>query len=179
MHDGVGGQLMSLLALARSRRLDPEVLPQAVQAIMDDLRLIIDSMDTAGDDMREALQNFRDRVLPRLAASGVEPVWSDSFASGWRQYRPQQILQVYRLLQESITNVIKHSGATRVYIDIQEDDLGLQIAVADNGCGMPAQPGEGRGLLSMRRRIAELGGTLEIASTEPSGTRLVARIPMA
>lgn len=177
MHDGVGGQLMSLLAMARSKRIDTEALPQALKAIIDDLRLIIDSMDSAGDDLQEALHAFRDRILPRLAAAEIEAHWSETFDEDRREYRPQQILQIYRLLQESITNVIKHAGATRLDVEIVEDDRGLEIRVSDNGLGMPSEPREGRGLLSMRRRIGELGGALEFSAAEPSGTRLTARIP--
>lgn len=180
MHDGMGGQLMSLLMLVKGKSFDPAQLPQAVQAIIEDLRLIIDSMDSAGDTLEAALRSFRDRALPRLKAAGIEVVWRDELGSSPEGFRPQQILQLYRILQEAVTNVQKHAGASRLDIAVLADpqaEDGFMIRIADDGAGLGEQVGKGRGMVSMRRRAAELGGRLELSQGEPRGLVLTIHLP--
>lgn len=178
MHDGVGGQLLGLLMLVRGRDYQPERLPQAVQAIIDDLRLIIDSMDSAGDTLGEALEAFRHRVLPRMRIRGLDIDWDDCLPDGLDGLRPQEILQVYRFLQEAIANVVRHAGAGRVRIALWCEDDALCLRVEDDGKGLGEGGGEGHGMASMRRRIGQLGGELDIAPADPHGLCLTARIPL-
>lgn len=82
-------------------------------------------------------------------------------------------LSAYRLIQESISNIVKHAGATRVEIrlTLSETDNLLRIAVTDNGKGFDKrnyQPGIG--LIGMRERVSALGGTLDIQSSVGKGT---------
>ena len=89
---------------------------------------------------------------------------------------------VYRLVQEALTNVIKHAGATRASIVIVEEDAedgSVTIVITDDGRGFdPRESAAGFGLLGMRERLALVGGELEIDSTPDGGTRLAARIPI-
>jgi len=84
---------------------------------------------------------------------------------------------VYRLVQEALTNVGKHAGATRVAITVAEDAAALAVRVADDGRGFDAaQPTAGFGVTGMRERAALMGGTLDIVSSS-EGTVVSARIP--
>lgn len=86
---------------------------------------------------------------------------------------------VYRLVQEALTNVVKHSGAARATVCARCADGFAEIEVRDDGAGFdPAAPGAGRGLLGMRERVAMLGGTLEVDSRPGEGTRLAATLPL-
>ena len=82
----------------------------------------------------------------------------------------------------AIANVLKHAGADRAVISIALADGGamLDLCVRDNGRGIDADQvgGPGRGLDTMRRRITQLGGTLEIAPAPGGGTAVTARIPL-
>lgn len=181
MHDGIGGQLMSLLMLVKSKAADPAQLPQAVQSIIEDLRLIIDSMDSAGDSLSAALLAFRDRVTPRLQAGGIEVVWQDDLSGQGEGLGPQKILQIYRILQEAITNVIKHAEASRLEIAFwadPEDPDTVRIRIADNGRGLGETPSSGRGMGSMRRRAAELGATMEVTQGDQGGVVLAFALPL-
>jgi signal transduction histidine kinase len=85
-----------------------------------------------------------------------------------------------RILQEGITNVMKHSGATSVDVDLRGEDGRLLIVIADNGRGLAADDIEslsGVGLRSIRTRVARLGGVVTIDSTE-AGTSVNMRIPL-
>jgi signal transduction histidine kinase len=182
MHDGVSGQLAGLLIMVRGGGYDAAQLPGRVQAIITDLRLIIDSMDSTGESLSEAMDTFRNRVLARMNVAGVVFEWDDRLPHGTVGLAAEGILQIYRFLQEAIANVLKHAGADRAVISIALADGGamLDLCVRDNGRGIDADQvgGPGRGLDTMRRRITQLGGTLEIAPAPGGGTAVTARIPL-
>jgi signal transduction histidine kinase len=86
---------------------------------------------------------------------------------------------LYRLVQESLTNVVKHAGATYARIRLVETDGEVRLEVTDDGRGFDpgsAKPG-GFGLIGMRERASAVGGSLEIRSAPETGTRLAARMP--
>jgi signal transduction histidine kinase len=85
----------------------------------------------------------------------------------------------YRMAQEAITNVSRHSRARRCSISLSVDEIRneLVLEVADNGVGMPQRRRAGVGMSSMRERAEELGGTLTIESTE-GGTCVIALLPL-
>jgi signal transduction histidine kinase len=92
-------------------------------------------------------------------------------------------LALYRIVQESLTNVVRHAGATRASVGIRIDAGDIVVEVADDGAGFdpvgpdPAVEG-GRGLLGMHERAELLGGTLETARSELGGALVTARIPL-
>ena len=94
-------------------------------------------------------------------------------------------LSIYRLVQEALTNIVKHAEARQAHVELSRDDGHLCVVVTDNGKGFvsdaeaeqPRRRG-GIGLVSMRERAELLGGTLEIATAPGQGTRLTARIPL-
>ena len=86
---------------------------------------------------------------------------------------------VYRLVQESLNNVVKHAAATSVRVSARLADHEVEIAVEDDGSGFdPESVDEGRGLLGMRERIELLGGEIVVSSTPDGGTTVSARVPV-
>ena len=89
-------------------------------------------------------------------------------------------LSAYRIVQESLTNCLKHSGATRATVTIRYRPAGLEIEIADNGEGHSAAEGQqgtgGRGQLGMRERVAMFGGEIDMGPSE-GGYRVRARLP--
>src|SRR5439155_6361199 len=95
--------------------------------------------------------------------------------------RPTPVLEtaVYRLVQEALNNVSKHSLARHASLSVRAGRGKIEIEVADDGVGFePALVREGFGLVGMRERAALLGGSLEVGSTRGSGTRVRAEIPL-
>ncbi len=95
--------------------------------------------------------------------------------------RPTPVLEtaVYRLVQEALNNVTKHSMARRAELAVRATRGTIQIEVADDGVGFePNLVREGFGLVGMRERAALLGGTLDVTSNRGSGTRVRAEIPL-
>ncbi|TDP92971.1 signal transduction histidine kinase [Labedaea rhizosphaerae] len=89
----------------------------------------------------------------------------------------------YRIVQESITNVIRHVGPTKVTVRLEPGADALRIEVVDAGCQgpppMPVRRGGGRGIVGMRERCQLLGGELDARSRPGGGFEVVARLPLA
>jgi signal transduction histidine kinase len=93
-------------------------------------------------------------------------------------------LALYRIVQESLTNVLRHSGSARAQVVLVEDATGYRATITDEGASRPSgkasaedPAGSGRGLLGMRERAELLGGRLEAGPVEGGGFRVVAVIP--
>lgn len=85
---------------------------------------------------------------------------------------------LYRLVQEALTNVSKHSGATRVTIDLRDQETGLSLQIADDGQGfLPDQNTTGFGLQGMQERTAALGGVFHLQSEPQMGCHIHIEIP--
>jgi signal transduction histidine kinase len=90
---------------------------------------------------------------------------------------PQLETTIYRLVQESLTNVIKHAHASKVRVSVATIDGEVRIEVQDNGVGLdPGGRSDGFGLAGMRERVYLAGGTIELESGG-SGTLVRARLP--
>ncbi|MBD0325452.1 MAG: histidine kinase, partial [Pyrinomonadaceae bacterium] len=91
----------------------------------------------------------------------------------------------YRIVQESLNNIVKHSGATKANIEIWREGGDLHLAVSDNGRGFDAEAlGDGGakrgfGLTSIAERVRMLGGTQTINSVTQQGTMLTVKIPVS
>ncbi len=86
----------------------------------------------------------------------------------------------YRIVQEALTNVLRHAGARSVSVLARADDEVLRIVVADDGAGGPATTtGAGAGLRGMRERAEALGGTLTAGPGGDGGWRVQATLPLA
>lgn len=89
---------------------------------------------------------------------------------------------IYRIVQEALTNVSRHSRATTCRVELTRVRDTLVIEVSDNGAGFDAdapQPRRGLGLIGIRERVAELGGRLDLSSTPGAGTHLHVELPLS
>ncbi|MGQ3043181.1 MAG: sensor histidine kinase [Brevundimonas aurantiaca] len=181
MHDGVGGHLVSLLAQLRGGAPDVETLREGVRIAIDDLRLIIDSMDGVDDSLEVAIAIFHERMAPRLRLAGIELTWSAEPGAPVEGFGPEARINIYRILQEAITNAVKHAKASRVDIRLKMERDAVVISVSDNGIGLPQSLREGgKGLPNMNRRADRIGGTLDLVPLNPGlSVRLQAPLPSA
>jgi signal transduction histidine kinase len=89
-------------------------------------------------------------------------------------------LTAYRIVQEALTNTLKHAGATRADVVVRYADGDVELVVTDDGSGSgngAAMPGTGRGLVGMRERVALFHGTLDVGTQPGGGFRVHARLP--
>lgn len=172
MHDGVGGQLMGLIHQA------PDRLVPGLQSCLDDLRLIVDSMDPVDRPLEAALAELRARLQPRCDAAGVELAWTTALPPT-AQWTPTTTLQLLRALQEMLSNALAHAQARRIEVAISSDAKALMLSVRDDGVGFDADrpPRAGRGLKSLRARAQKLDGQVRHTPAAP-GTRVVLTCPI-
>ena len=94
------------------------------------------------------------------------------------QLQPSISLSLYRIAQETMHNIITHSQAKKVEVELAADDSQILLRIFDDGVGFdPSHAGAGLGLESMRQRVRAVGGFIEISSSPNSGTRIEVRVP--
>ncbi|MEZ5457591.1 MAG: ATP-binding protein [Lysobacteraceae bacterium] len=185
MHDGVGGHLVHALAL--SERLDDaKPLSDAIRDCLDDLRVVMDTANIENERLNDALATFRERIDRRLHALGIALHWDFTRMPELPCVGPQATLHILRMLQELITNVIKHAAAQRLLISIdlcdangKDEPAALQMHLEDDGCGFSVQEkARGRGLGNVRKRVEEWGGSMQVSTQPGKGTRVQIAFPM-
>jgi signal transduction histidine kinase len=183
------GGLRVLLSAAR-RSTDPQRLDEALGQALDlvtggiaNLRaLIADLRPAALDDIGTgaALSGLAERVR---ATSGlpIELTVDLSFEAGrvTSRHVPELEEAIYRIVQEALTNAVKHANAQRVWIEVREADGSVAIVVGDDGQGFdPDVVATGFGLVGMRERTMLAEGTLEVRSAGGTGTVLEVWLPV-
>ena len=181
MHDGLGSHLVSTLALLDREDVARDTVAQAVRAALDDLRLMIEALVPLDGDLVGALAMLRARLQPRLEAAGIRVEWRVSDLPRIATLGQRTVLQVLRILQEAVTNVLKHAGARTLTVETRADDSGARpsvaVEIADDGRGLDAAAPGGRGLPSMHRRAADIGAFLAVERAV-RGTRVRLSIPL-
>lgn len=161
MHDGFGSQLASLRFMLAEDKLDRKELNDALNDCAADLYLVIDTLSSTDNTLADAMADFRYRSERRLAEAPAKIHWALTLDDIPKQ--PQrQILQIMRIVQEALTNALKHAGARNIWIEAGYAPArrSLTISVADDGAGMPQNARRGRGLINMARRARDLDAEL-------------------
>ncbi len=161
LHDGIGGELASMLALTDAPVPRTQEIARHARAALTDMRLIIDSLEDYGGDMSLALVAWRERSQPQLRAAGLRLVWAVGDVPPLEKFGSAQVLDVLRIVQEAVTNVIKHAKASYVRIETSTHPDNIAIAIYDDGENFRPGPG-GRGLANMHKRASRLGGHLNV-----------------
>lgn len=172
MHDGLGGHLVHALASAENDASLHGLVPQLRMAL-EDLRLIIDSLDPDAETFESVFVSLRARIARSAASLDMALHWEMNPRLADLEMNAHEILTLARVVQEAVTNVIKHAKAKTLTIRSSFDEATgrAEIAVVDDGAGIPDDHADGRGLTSMRVRASELGGTLDVVPLHP-GTRV-------
>ena len=193
LHDIVSHSLtvITIQTQAVRRRLGPDHLPES-----DDLAAVEATAREALDEMRRLFGILRregegvslspqpgleelERLCDQVRAAGLEV---EVQVEGDPRPLPAGVdLAAFRIVQEGLTNAVRHSGARRATVCLSYDDRRLQLAVEDDGCGLdPAALGtQGHGLIGIRERVALYGGSVDVRAGAGRGTRLVATLPNA
>jgi signal transduction histidine kinase len=173
MHDGVGSQLLSSLAMVERGAADRDDIARMLRECLDDMRLAIDTLTPVAADLGGALGNLRYRLAPRFDALGIRNRWDLQSLPDHLPVNPHDSLQLLRIVQESLANVLKHARARAVSVRASVEAGQLVLEVSDDGVGFDTGvEGPGRGLRNMRRRAADAGATLVIDGSSAGGTRV-------
>lgn len=164
MHDGIGGQILGLILQARSRKLSEDELVSGLEQSLDDLRLVVDSLEQGEGSLTGALGALRGRIEPRCDAAGVALDWEIDDVGATPNIGPDKTLQIYRILLEACTNALKHGRPTRIRVSLKRETDQINIALADDGVGLADGAPPGRGLANMRTRAQRIGAGLAITN---------------
>lgn len=180
LHDGLGPSLTGVgLGLeAAARNPDPELIGRIhaeVGSALEEVRRIIDDLKPVALDDADLATALRHRI-DQLNATGMVDAALDVPASRIGDIPESVASAAYRIVDEALTNVVRHASARhcRLRIDVG-DQLGLTIT--DDGVGPGTGRADGVGLTSMRERAERLGGAFAISAGNP-GTIVTARIPL-
>ena len=188
LHDETGQALTSILLGLKSirasrndeeaERAEAELRELVVQALQDVRSLAVELRPAALDDfgLVPALERLAGTFSER---TGIRATVAATL--GDTRLPPETETVVYRLVQEALTNVVKHAAASEVSIVLTRRDGGVSAVVEDDGQGFEesAVRDEALGLVGMRERLALLGGTLAIESSPGEGTAVIAYLPLA
>ena len=196
LHDVVSHAIsVSVLQARGARRAldhDPALARQALDAIeqtnaaaLGDMRRLLAVLrDTEPDGLaaeerapQPSLAHL-DQLVEHVRSSGV-PVEVDVVGEE-RPLPPGVDLSAYRIVQEALTNVLRHAADARATVRIEYADDALTVAVTDDGIPGPlAQEGTGHGLIGIRERVSVIGGSVEAGPAPAGGFTVRARLPYA
>jgi two-component system sensor histidine kinase UhpB len=170
LHDEVGQVLTGVML-----ELDQPRAREAVRRSLEDVRRIArelrpEALDHLG--LQSAMRSLCIstagqaglRVVPEIDLEGVEP-------------SEEVELAVYRVAQESLTNVVRHADATQVVVSLRAVDGGLRLVVRDDGQGLAPESHDGAGITGMRERAMLVGGRLTVTSIPEQGTEVRFDVP--
>jgi len=181
IHDGVGGQLVSALAILEHDRRQNPLLADTMNFALDDLRLIIDSLAPDDSGLADQLSMFKYRYEPKLKQYGINLHWQLSDSLSWPGCTPQKTLQLMRIIQEIFTNILKHASAGNIYFSMQNESAGYtSIKVCDDGVGFyDIENNRGRGMGNMRKRAAECAIEIDFFNRPEGGACVRIQLPSA
>lgn len=182
LHDSLGSSLMrSITRMEHGEGLNDRQFLSVLKTLRSDLRDVIDGSSAVPvwHSPQEWLAPLRRRFIDLFDDLGIDSQWH--LPEQWPgQFTPPQLLALTRFLEEALTNVLKHAGATRLEVGAgSAGEHGLGLWIRDNGRGFDVDSilaaGTGVGMSSMRMRIERMGGQLRIES-RAGETLLVATI---
>jgi PAS domain S-box-containing protein len=195
LHDGVGQLIVALnLNLSKVNSEKERLSPGARECLEENARLI----DQASQEIRTMSHLLHPPLLDEVGLESALRWYGDGFAErskiavtmdlapGFSEGLPRELsLSLFRIVQECLTNVHRHSGSATAFVRIRRSAGEISLEVKDEGKGIPAEihskissgASAGVGLRGMRERIRQFGGRLEVAS-DRKGTRIIAVLPV-
>lgn len=193
LHDDLGQQLTALkMAVTLIEHKNDAASRHSISR--DDLYGVYASIDQLVDSVRRIAGDLRPVMLDDLGLIEALEWMTKEFSSRYRirvishidadaiAFNQQSRIEVFRMVQEALTNVARHSGATEVVLDIIRDDPHCIVRIIDNGRGAKRDTRWNRhsfGLLGISERAVLLGGEIDIRTAPGSGFALTATLPLA
>ncbi|MFI6711336.1 sensor histidine kinase [Nonomuraea sp. NPDC050478] len=183
VHDSVGHHLTAIRLQAAAARRAPGDAPakQALRTIsnlsqsaLTEVRGLLRTLDEHPAAIQPGAADL-ERLAGRLTCS-ERTITVRRSGTGYA-LPPAVDHTAYRLVQEALTNAVRHADATEVTVHLRQDERGLRIEVLDNGAPAAAPQAEGRGIRGMRERVRLLDGTLSVGPVETGGWRVRADLP--
>jgi len=190
LHDELGGLLVAA-------RMDVSWLEDRMSSsdpeVVEHFKRVQDALQSGVEMKRRVVENLRPSLLDNLGLfpalrwqvsdtcgrAGMECI--EQYPAEELQLIPEASIAVFRIVQEALTNILKHSRAELVEITVERQAAWLMIRIRDDGVGIPAaqfQEQRSHGLASMRHRAEVLGGQWQVRSPADGGTEIEVRLPL-
>lgn len=171
LHDDVSARLLTGLYQA------DEKLKPTLQGALADIRAIVSGMSGERFPLTQLLSDLRHETSERLRSARVEMDWPLAVNTHERSLDYYEHKTIRSAFREIVSNVIRHSKATKLAVRIESDSTSLCFEFHDDGCGIPSAAANGEstgfGLKNLRQRIAERGGKFEVFPRNPgAGVRI-------
>ncbi len=183
LHDGIGGSLAAIKLYMGSiiKESPNEGLSQILESInstYEEVRTISHNLTPAEFELTSITDIVKDYVNQISEHSKTEFSLIANSNSDWSKIDEKLQVNIYRIVQELINNVIKHAKATKVEVKLSISDAEVVIEVVDNGKGFDVKASaDGIGVRNMKTRIAKFGGTIVFNSVVGKGTSVLLKMP--
>ncbi len=177
LHDDLGAKLLTIVHTSESDRIST-----LAREALEEMRLSVRGLTGKPVHLIDALGDWRAEVVSRLGQANILAEWKSPAEDVTHTLQARSYVQTTRILRESVSNIIKHSGATHATIScaVQEGDFILSIQ--DNGQGIPAELDgrldRGHGMASMKSRAKQMHGQCLVESGPGWGTVIRLTIPL-
>ena len=173
LHDDLGAKLLTIVHTS-----DPARIPQLAREALEEMRLSVRGLAGKAVRLDEALADWRAEIMTRLGEAKIKAVWSNPEEAIDDTLSARVFMQVTRILRESVSNVIKHSGATRCEVRCRVAGQTLHVTVRDNGGGISSDLQRGQGMSTMKRRAKKIDGQCLVESRPGSGVVISLTVPL-
>ena len=177
LHDDLGAKLLTIVHTSESERIST-----LAREALEEMRLSVRGLTGKPVKLIDALGDWRAEVVGRLSQTGVEGEWHAPSDELPQTLSARAYVQTTRILREAVNNIIKHSGASRCSIHCLIDSSDFQLAIQDNGKGIPLELDgrldRGHGMASMKHRAKQLHGQCLVESGPGYGTVIRLTIPL-
>jgi two-component system sensor histidine kinase UhpB len=184
LHDQVGQELTAvLLGLSRLQARSGDQLREDILAMQDGVRASLDDVRRIAIELRpEALQDLglasALAVLAERFSERVDLSVSLAIANDLPELTSEAELVIYRVAQEALTNVARHSGARQAELSLHREGSCLRLSVRDRGRGLAPAQAPGTGMRGMRERATLIAAKLEISNRAAGGCEVRLDVPL-
>jgi two-component system, NarL family, sensor histidine kinase UhpB len=177
LHDDLGAKLLTIVHTSESDRIST-----LAREALEEMRLSVRGLTGKPVHLIDALGDWRAEVVSRLGQANILAEWKSPSEDIEHTFQARSYVQTTRILRESVSNIIKHSGATNATISSAFQDGDFVLTIQDNGQGIPTELDgrldRGHGMASMKSRAKQMHGQCLVESGPGWGTVIRLTIPL-
>jgi two-component system, NarL family, sensor histidine kinase UhpB len=173
LHDDLGAKLLTI-----AHTSDVATIPDLAREALDEMRLAVRGMTGKPVNLADALGDWRAEIVGRLGQAQIAGIWEDQGARIPHVLSARVFMQLTRILREAVSNVIKHSAASRCKVRWEVEEGTLRMAVRDDGKGIAEELRGGQGVSSMKVRAKRINGQCLVESRPGHGVEVSLTVPL-
>lgn len=177
LHDDLGAKLLTIVHTS-----DNERISTLAREALEEMRLSVRGLTGKPMQLADALADWRAEAVSRLGQANIEADWKNPTEEFAQTLSARAFVQTTRILRESMSNIIRHSGASQCKVRVKTDAESFSLVLQDNGKGISKELAgkldRGHGIASMKHRAKQLQGQCLIESAPGYGTVIRLTIPL-